>query len=700
MNSRIAITVVVLVIAPTAILSMLAWRALRSHGVIMDQRLSASADETLREISGDVQQRLSVVREDLATQYRAIWQSRNYDLFLQTAAAFREAHPIVDQVYLFEIEDGLVYPRAMIGVPPQAESDAETDRYLEVARKFQFEKQDMAAAIGEYRRIAERFNYDHPVLWEAVLGLSQCYGRMGQPSSAIRWLDRAVAVFANETKGRQVRDAAGYMYDLTVLRELTDLYEQAGQLDRAIENELRLFSIVVRRFPSIVALQREEMLKHIRRWTRRIVEIRREAGSGRTPAANDAERSELESLHALLKECEQNLRDTDQQRAAIERAVWATVEGPEARRWVQVGSRYYAFVALDAGETFYVGLRIATDAAAAFLVPAAEKFADPSGFVLYAMGRPVVPGRGDAAVDRTMGAALSTNLPPPLSFLTIDAYAADPSEVQSRRDLQAQLYVWGIALLVLGIGLGVVTLFAQVTDELRKAKARSEFVAAISHDIRTPLSSMRMLSESLYYGNVRAQERRQEFLSTIVRECDRLSQMVDRVLYFVRLGQNALTYSLRPESVHQIVEEAVQIARERVAHKKAEIGLEIEGELPIMNVDADAIQQVLLNLLDNAVKYSGDDIDVKVNVRAVDGGVRISVKDSGVGMTRAESRRVFRRYYRARREREGTTTGVGLGLSLCRHIVRAHGGRIMAESELGFGSTFHVTLMNRENRDG
>ena len=702
MNSRIAVTVVVLVIAPTAVLSILAWRALRSHGIVMDRQLTAAADQTLREVAEDVQRRLLTVRDELASQYRAIWQSRNEDLFLRTASDFRRANPVVDQIYLFEIQDGLVYPRAAVDAAPPTGKRTDADRYLETARRLHFEKRDAAAALAEYRRIVERFNYDHPVLWEAVLGLSQCYAQLGQPVSAIRWLDRALAVSGVDSTVGQVRDGAGYMYDLVVMRELTDLYEQDGQLDRAIENELRLFSVVVRRFPLIVVLQREALLKHIRRWTRRIVEIRHQGTDtgNRTAAANDAEKAELEGLHVLLRECEQNLRDAAEQRAAIEQTVWAAVERPKLPRWLTVDARHYAFAALDDGRTFYVGMRISTDQAQAFLAPVAEEIAVPRGFIIYAMGTPVVdPGR-DPSSQIAMGAAHSTNLPPPFSFVTIDAYAADPTKVQRTRDLQAHLYVWGIALLVLGIGLGVVTLFSQVTDELRKAKARSEFVAAISHDIRTPLSSMRMLSESLYYGNMRAEEQRQEFLGTIVRECDRLSQMVDRVLYFVRLGQNALTYNLKPESIHHIVEEALQIMRERVAHKNAEIELEIRGDLPIMNVDSDAMQQVILNLLDNAVKYSGDHIEIKVIVRAVDDGVRISVKDKGVGMTRAESRRVFRRYYRARREDDGKTPGVGLGLSLCRHIVRAHGGRITAESELGLGSTFHVTLVNRKKRNG
>jgi two-component system phosphate regulon sensor histidine kinase PhoR len=245
--------------------------------------------------------------------------------------------------------------------------------------------------------------------------------------------------------------------------------------------------------------------------------------------------------------------------------------------------------------------------------------------------------------------------------------------------------------LVLGVGAGVFTLYYQVTQEIRQARARSEFLAGISHDLRTPLSSMRMLSESLYLGSVKAPEKQQAFLGTIVSECDRLTQMINRALFFVRLGHGALVYSRRENDVAAVVMEAVELFRSRIAEDRAEIELDVSPGRYRASIDSDAMEQLLLNLLDNAVKYSPGKARVSLALTRTDNWIRLTVRDHGIGMTRAQRRRIFRQFYRTR-EAVGTAKGSGLGLSLCRHIVKGHGGRITVESSPGQGSTFTVSL--------
>ena len=273
---------------------------------------------------------------------------------------------------------------------------------------------------------------------------------------------------------------------------------------------------------------------------------------------------------------------------------------------------------------------------------------------------------------------------------------------------------------------GVWLLWRGAAAEIRRARARSDFVVGVSHDLRTPVASVRMLADSLYMGRVAEAEKQKQFLATIVRECQRLSQLIERVLFFVRFGQDALVYRPRETDVGALVTREVEAFRTSVSQvtavsgasapgKGEAISLAVEPGLPRLMADDGALVQVVLNLLDNAWKYgrppaSADGkgrerVEVMaVVVRAVVMAkkhrlwgrrrkwIRVSVSDHGEGICGRDLRRVFRPFYRAQGARDRNTSGVGLGLALCRHVAVAHGGWIEAESEMGKGASFMVYL--------
>jgi signal transduction histidine kinase len=326
-------------------------------------------------------------------------------------------------------------------------------------------------------------------------------------------------------------------------------------------------------------------------------------------------------------------------------------------------------------------------------------------------------------------------LMPPLDGVEILAQAAPGVEIQRVAAAKTRLYGWGLGIVVAWVVLGVIVVLRQTVVEIHQARQRGEFLLGVSHDLRTPLASMRMLAESLAHGHVRKKEQ-PRFMETIVSECDRLSRLIERVLYLVRYGQGALVYCRTDVNLGEVVQKTVS----ELKTYAGSLQLRIEQDLPHVQGDRAALQQVVLNLLDNAIKYGrkveGDSpaaraavpasaselspdtaprsgavtaagtaapIRVEVEVETVERArwrlsrphrwVRLTVRDFGMGIAKREQRRIFHRFYRSARAHDRNVSGVGLGLALCRHVIRSHGGWIDVESEVGEGTTFRVYLV-------
>jgi signal transduction histidine kinase len=269
-------------------------------------------------------------------------------------------------------------------------------------------------------------------------------------------------------------------------------------------------------------------------------------------------------------------------------------------------------------------------------------------------------------------------------FNTGDADAA----WRSRRNL----LLAGMGVLLLLIGAGGWFIGHAVTRELAVARLQSDFVSAVSHEFRTPLTTLCQLSELLKRGRIASDQDRQSYYDLLHGESDRLRRLVEGLLNFGRLEAGRMQFvfeTLDPAAlVHESAQEFSQ-AQAASGHR-----LEVAASVPIKAVEADreAIRCVLWNLFENAAKYSPDCDLVRIDLAGRERHVEIAVTDQGVGIPRAEQRRIFEKFVRGSAARSSNIRGTGIGLAMARQIVRAHGGDITVESEPGRGSTFRVVL--------
>ena len=221
---------------------------------------------------------------------------------------------------------------------------------------------------------------------------------------------------------------------------------------------------------------------------------------------------------------------------------------------------------------------------------------------------------------------------------------------------------------------------------------RSNFVSAVSHELKTPLAAIRMFAETLRMGRPAEPEAKNEYLDTIVNESERLTRLLNNVLDFSKIEQGKKSYRREPRCLAEIVQSATRAMGYPAEQQQFRLHVHLEDGIPPVSVDRDAIEQAILNLLANAMKYSGGSRDIDLRLKSTDGQAVIEVEDRGVGIEPDERKRIFEQFYRVATSGNQRIPGTGLGLTLVRHIVEGHGGDVTVESTVGRGSTFAIHL--------
>ncbi len=274
--------------------------------------------------------------------------------------------------------------------------------------------------------------------------------------------------------------------------------------------------------------------------------------------------------------------------------------------------------------------------------------------------------------------------------LVVQSGYATP-EQWARSNFIVNLSLSGLLALVL---MGGITLaFRTVSRELKLSEMKSDFVSNVSHELRTPLASIRVFGEFMRLGRVTDGEKCEEYGEYIETESRRLTQLLNNILDFSKIESGAKTYNRKAYDLREVLAEVLKTLKVRHHHSGFTIRYEEpEGNLPAVRIDCEAIAQALHNLLDNAVKYSGDARDITVGLKRSGDRVMFWVEDHGVGISHSEQKKIFERFHRVPTGAVHDVKGSGLGLAIVHHVVTAHDGEIRVKSELGRGSRFSISL--------
>ena len=302
--------------------------------------------------------------------------------------------------------------------------------------------------------------------------------------------------------------------------------------------------------------------------------------------------------------------------------------------------------------------------------------------------RPVYAQQPLGAAERLASARLRAGLPDWKIALYQPAGVSPYGAVRR----QVMLFSGALGVLLLVIIAGSVTTYRLMRRESEIARLKADFVANVSHDLKTPLSVIRMYGETLEMGRVTDAAQREAYYRVITRESERLSRLIDNVLDFSRIEGGRRTYERVPSPVEPLVRESLEPFAWQLAQGGFAVEVDVAPNLPDVTMDAAAVGQALSNLIDNAIKYSGDGKRLEITARLHEGALHLAVADDGIGIPPAEHARIFEKFYRVGRSETQGRRGSGVGLALVRHVAEAHGGRVNVESRPEQGSRFTLVL--------
>lgn len=618
--------------------------------------------------------------------------------------------PLVSEVFFVDDEDQIAFPGAkpLFLLPGEKPRSREVVRSLENDESWkrgeaaEFRLGDYSQAAALYQELASKTA--DPALDALLLNrLARCYLKSGQP-------EKAIAVYRRQLKiGLPELASEGIPLEITALYQIGNIHLQRGRRAEAAGAFLELYQgLLDARWPltrdQFVSFGRltEDMFRTTAGeldaslqldWNGRLVDLKKIEG-------------ERLAKTGILEKVSERLIP----RMRLEARKMDTDSGKFLRIAESTDSSLLlaSFFPLDTKTT--LGLLLSPQALAGGLFPPssgkseleegwAVAIVDEFGKVV--VGRGLVSSEAAAKSDgsqRVFTGAFTDSFPP----WTIKIHRSGAGAAERQFRLRRTIYVLSLAAVIAALFFGGFLAIRSTAKELKLAKLKSDFTATVSHEFRTPLMSIRYMAELLQRGRVLDDTRKQQYYETITGESERLSRLVENLLDFSKIEAGVKEYRMEETDIAALAADVAGRFREQAAFKDFTLETEIADGLPPVRADKDALGRAVLNLLDNAVKYSGGNPLVTLRVWSGEDAVNFQVEDHGIGIGKSEQKKIFEKFYRSESAMQSSVKGSGIGLPLVEHVVQAHGGTVLLESEPGKGTrvTIKLPFGPRELRKG
>jgi signal transduction histidine kinase/tetratricopeptide (TPR) repeat protein len=694
------------IVLPSLLLGYLAFRGVQNDRALVEKERLEDTRRAADRVTRAVDDAITSAEEALA---KAVADQPEKPS-VESASALKKlaaGNPLVEQFFYLKDFKEVHLPLAKLlyvadgrreagSSPPAALSNSAK---IQAAERLEFQQKDFPGALAGYRQAIK--NANDPRLEGLVLN---AIARVQRKSGLLK---EAVSTYEDIVRGHGgIIIPGGMPLGPSASLEISSIARELGDLVKSLQTSFGLYKSLLGREWT---LERAEFDFFVQRAKTLIEEVL----AGQPPGIDDAAcQSELRTLEA--EEAEQRIRT--ERMIAFEGGAAPALEA-KLRGGTAEPNRSFARVSLDIRNHSYLA------SIARPTVPAGGVSNEAWGIIIDAERlrenalRPALrdnfrPGETTWAVIGKDGAVVLSSENPPAGPVTLrtnfvsntpdwtlEFHQPPPRLIRtfllSRRGLYSFVFLLIAGILVFGLALTI----RSVSHELELARMKSDFVSTVSHEFKSPLTSIRQLAEMLQSGRVPSEERRQQYYDVLLEQSERLALLTDNILSLAKIEEGRAEFALETTDVSALLTSVVTSFQERVRHEGFEIELKVQGPIPLVAVDRTALSQAITNLIDNAIKYSGDSRKVLVGAAVEEQTLAITVRDFGVGIKKEDIDRVFERFFRGGDELTRTVKGSGLGLTLVKEIVEAHRGKVQVESESGKGSVFSIRLPLEQGKE-
>jgi signal transduction histidine kinase len=679
---------------PSLLLGYLAFRGIQKDVALLETERFNAHLAIAQQVVDSVDQRLADVEKafaDCMTRYRLIPP----DIELtETLQRLKEQQPLIDAFFYLDKDQCIELPLSRLLYLPDGSSGSPIQQgvpaSLAVGQDYEFQQKLWKEALASYQeawaRSSDRYTKG--------VALHAC-GRVQQKLNDWSEAARTYRTIAKEY--RDIKVVSGLPLGLVAQRELADLFVTLNDPNSAMQTLMGLYKDIIQGDWSLEASQYEYYLDEIDRLVGNIL-------------SQHASLAGYSETYHVLKAAEKKQRVITKRLMAFRVNAVPNLQTKLLRSGNSPGEMSNRFT-LDTGEDVYL-ISMLFDGAPG---------SDPSGEtwgVLFNMDqlktdvlRPaalaavsskgidwVIKERNGQTVLQspyqqsgpamTVTAGFPDGVPP----WSLELHQLSPSVWDTLSTSRSGIYLIVLILLIGTLVLSLTLTMRIVSREFELSRMKSDFVSTVSHEFKSPLTSIRQLAEMLKTGRVRSQEHRDRYYSVLLEQSERLSLLVDNILDFAKMEEGKKQFNFEQTDLVPFLNELVAEFQQRVRHEGVTCKTHIDPALPPIRVDRVALNQALFNLMDNAVKYSGSGKEIRIQAEKEPQQVIISIQDFGFGIQAEDLDKIFDRFYRGGNELTRTVKGSGLGLTLVKQIVEAHGGVVQVQSEPGQGSTFLIQL--------
>jgi len=686
---------------PSLLLGSLAFRGIRNEIALEDQRRMGEHREVSRLVAELLEAEFSSLEEgvrrsviDLDSVFPGDFERRMGELL--------DEYPLIEAVFRYGgpeparvvTPDLLYFADGWSPAPGVTSWPSAAFEHFQNARRLEFQERNHAASEAAYGHTLALVT-DSVLRGEVLLAIGRVQRKAGRLQAAFATCSILAGDYAD------VRTSQGSAVGPAARLEQASLLLSLGDTAGAASAFLDLYEgLVDKRWAlergqyDFLSAQAAQGLQSRFEATPELTRLEEIQGTFSDLLAQEArERGDTERLLLFLQAAARRIGRVNSRnveaRALVERRI--TLEDQ--------GETFLTLLPIQpgAGEDGW-GILLNSRALASFLGRAIQDHLEPATgewIVKRRDGETLLASPDSVSGPLTINATFADNFPPWL----VEFYQKPQSRLKFLFASSQSIYLYMFLLIASILAFGLVLTVRAMTHELELARMKSDFVSTVSHEFKSPLTSIRHMAEMLQAGSVPSEERRQRYYDVLVEQSNRLSSLVTNILDLARIEEGRKDFQFEPADLGNLVRELVETTQHRVGHEGFRVEARIEDYLPLVRADSTAINQAVSNLLENAIRYSGEARHVAVRVSSREGTVTVEVEDHGVGISSDETEKIFDRFYRVGDPLTRSVKGSGLGLTLVKEILEAHGGQIRVESSPGKGSTFFMDLPVYPERD-